>query len=220
MLGDSAYASLARGEVVPGLRATGGGSALETLARLFILQMPVLTAAAAAALPGDDALALGLVIADGPMTKAVVDVRPYGDEDHDWYVVSDLGVGLAGQRGTVSRRPRPRCRWSVDDTGSAHRPAPGRASTGPGHRLGRTGPAPDDAADQVIATDTYPRALALAALTAGLSGVTSSCASATSSSRWPGSGPTSSCPTRRSSSARPAAWPTGMPGSPATTSVG
>jgi methylase of polypeptide subunit release factors len=105
------------------------------------------------------------------MTRAVVDVRPYGDEDHDWYVVSDLGVGLAGQRGTVSRD-------HVLGVGGASttlaqltvRPQVERAldlGTGSGvQALHLT-----THADHVIATDTNPRALRLAGLTAGLSGV-------------------------------------------------
>ena len=41
LLGPTAYAALARSEAVPALRATRGGSPLETLVRLFLLQQPV-----------------------------------------------------------------------------------------------------------------------------------------------------------------------------------
>ncbi|WP_455568191.1 DUF7059 domain-containing protein, partial [Streptomyces griseiscabiei] len=41
LLGASAYAALARSEVVPALRATRGDTALEALVRLFLLQEPV-----------------------------------------------------------------------------------------------------------------------------------------------------------------------------------
>ena len=40
-LGPEAHAALSRNETVPGLRRTAGGSPLETLTRLFLLQHPV-----------------------------------------------------------------------------------------------------------------------------------------------------------------------------------
>ncbi|MEU0138633.1 hypothetical protein ABZ203_02035, partial [Streptomyces albidoflavus] len=51
-LGAPAYAALARAETVPALRATRGGTPLDTLVRLFLLQCPVTPAEAEAALPG------------------------------------------------------------------------------------------------------------------------------------------------------------------------
>ncbi|HTY71340.1 MAG TPA: methyltransferase [Actinomycetes bacterium] len=172
LLGPAAYGALANGEVVPGLRATTGGSPLETLTRLFVLQTPVPDEAAAAALPVDDAAELGLLRSDGERTRAVVDVRPYGDEGHDWYVVSDLGIGVGGHR-------RPITPDHVLGVGGASttlaqltvRPQVERAldlGTGSGvQALHLT-----THADHVVATDTNPRALRLAALTAGLSDVT------------------------------------------------
>src|SRR6478735_12424029 len=59
LLGAPAYAALARSETVPALRATRGGTPLDTLVRLFLLQRPVTPAEAGAALPGgllDDAV--------------------------------------------------------------------------------------------------------------------------------------------------------------------
>jgi methylase of polypeptide subunit release factors len=49
LLGAVAYAALSRAESVPALRATRGGSPLETLVRLFLLQQPVPLARARAA---------------------------------------------------------------------------------------------------------------------------------------------------------------------------
>ncbi|MDR3034888.1 MAG: transferase, partial [Kitasatospora sp.] len=96
LLGPTAYAALARSEAVPALRATRGGSPLETLVRLFLLQRAVPRAAAAAALPVDALLADGWLTADGDELRATVDVRPYADEvaglpSADAWVVSDLG---------------------------------------------------------------------------------------------------------------------------------
>jgi methylase of polypeptide subunit release factors len=171
LLGPAAYAALVRGEIVPGLRATSGASPLETLTRLFVLQQPVPDGDARAALVGDEAMDLGLIASNGSETRALVDVRPYGDDTSDWYVVSDLGAGLAGSRVTVRSD-------HVLGVGGASttlaqltvRPQVERAldlGTGSGvQALHLT-----THADHVVATDTNPRALRMAGLTAGLSDV-------------------------------------------------
>lgn len=104
LLGAPAYAALARSETVPALRATRGDTPLETLVRLFLLQRPVASAAAEAALPLAEALADGWVVRDEGGTRdtvrATVDVRPYGGpEGEDWFIVSDLGCAVGGASG-------------------------------------------------------------------------------------------------------------------------
>jgi methylase of polypeptide subunit release factors len=101
LLGAAAYAALSRAETVPALRATRGGSPLETLVRLFLLQRPVPYERARAALPGIDAYeADGWLERDGDDVRATVDVRPYaGDEGADWWIVSDLGCAVGGAGG-------------------------------------------------------------------------------------------------------------------------
>ncbi|HSJ19951.1 MAG TPA: class I SAM-dependent methyltransferase [Nocardioidaceae bacterium] len=99
LLGATAHAALSRTETTPGLRATGDGSPLATLVRLWLLQAPVDLRAVEAALPGlvgplED---LGIVQRSGGELRALVDVRPYADEDHDWWVLSDLTPGLDGR---------------------------------------------------------------------------------------------------------------------------
>jgi methylase of polypeptide subunit release factors len=97
VLGPVAAAALNRNETTPGRRATSGGSALETLTRLWPLQQPVPLAAASAALPVEPLVAGGLLQWDGETVRAVVDVRPYADDAGDWWVVSDLTPGLDGR---------------------------------------------------------------------------------------------------------------------------
>jgi hypothetical protein len=177
LLGPAAYAALSRGEVVPALGATAGGTARETLTRLFVLQSPVAAAAAHAALGDlDAAVRLGLV--DPPGTgpgapagevTAAVDVRPYAADDVDLYLVSDLGTGIGGVNGPV----RPDHVLGVGGASATLaqitvRPAVERAldlGTGCGvqalHLAQHSG--------HVVATDTNPRALRMAALSAGLS---------------------------------------------------
>lgn len=102
VLGAQAHAALGRNETTPALRRTRGGSPLETLTRMFLLQTPVEQAAAEAALPGllDRMAAEGLVEQSIGEVAARLDVRPYaaGDAagDQEFWVVSDLTPGLDG----------------------------------------------------------------------------------------------------------------------------
>ncbi len=98
LLGPTAHAALSRNETVPGLRATRGGSPLETMVRLWLLQASVGRDEADRALPGlvDPLAAAELLVVSGDEVSAAVDVRPYADEDVDWWVVSDLTPGLDG----------------------------------------------------------------------------------------------------------------------------
>jgi methylase of polypeptide subunit release factors len=177
LLGPAAFAALGRGETVPALRATTGGSPLETLTRMFVLQAPVGRAAAARSLPDlEAAAAAGLVVVDGDTVHALVDVRPYAADEDDFFVVSDLGTGIGGVSGPVRED-------HVLGVGGASttlaqitvRPNVGRAldlGTGCGvqalHLAAQNGA---EVPPVVVATDTNPRALELAALTAQLSGV-------------------------------------------------
>ncbi|RYP87291.1 class I SAM-dependent methyltransferase [Nocardioides guangzhouensis] len=97
-LGPEAHAALSRNETVPGLRRTSGGSPLETLTRLFLLQGPVGLDRAEAALPGlvDPLCAEGLLERSVGEVAARLDCRPYSEDDTDLWVVSDLTPGLDG----------------------------------------------------------------------------------------------------------------------------
>lgn len=176
LLGPVAHAALGRGETVPARRATTGGGPLETLVRLFLLQLPVPRAAAAAALPLDDGTELGVIGAagTGEHVRALVDVRPYaeaGDDDGGWWVVSDLGTGLDG----VSAPLRDDHVVGVGGASTTlaqltvRNPVGSTLDVGTGsgvqalHATRHSG--------RVVATDISERALAMARLTAALSGV-------------------------------------------------
>ena len=171
MLGASAYAALGRGEHVPARRALQDRHGAEAeLARLFVLGDTAERSDVARHLPLDDLLALGLV-GGGATLRALVDVRPYGESDTDWYVVSDHGpdsaghdvgevavdhvLGVGGASLTLARlTPRTQVDRALD------------LGTGCGVQalhLGRH-------AGTVVATDRNRRALRLAAVTAALSG--------------------------------------------------
>ncbi|HEU4812233.1 MAG TPA: methyltransferase [Nocardioides sp.] len=98
VLGPLAHQALGRNETTPGLRRTAGGSPLETLIRLFLLQAPVGAPAAEAALPGllDRMAAEGLIEQTVGEVAARLDVRPYATGEDDLWVVSDLTPGLDG----------------------------------------------------------------------------------------------------------------------------
>lgn len=103
LLGTPAHRALMRNETTPAIRATADGSPLSTLIRLFSLQRPVDAAAAERALPElvDRLCLAGVLERTVSEVRARVDVRPYGDEDNDWWVVCDLTPGLDGADRTV-----------------------------------------------------------------------------------------------------------------------
>ncbi|MCW2747078.1 MAG: transferase [Nocardioidaceae bacterium] len=105
LLGADAHRALMRNETAPAYRATADGSPVSTLTRLFSLQRPVSREAADRALPGlvDALVGADMLAASGEDVRAAVDIRPYGDEDHDWWVVCDLTPGLDGGGRTVTR---------------------------------------------------------------------------------------------------------------------
>ncbi|MEU6854620.1 methyltransferase [Actinacidiphila alni] len=185
LLGAAAWAALSRAETVPALRATRGGSPLETLVRLFLLQRPVPYDRARAALPRiEEYAADGWLERDGDDVRATVDVRPYaGDDGADWWVVSDLGCAVGGAGGIGAGGPEEAGAAGVDradlvlGVGGASTTLAGltvREPVGSALDLG-TGSGVQALhaarhATRVTATDVNPRALRFAALTLALSG--------------------------------------------------
>ncbi len=93
--GADAAAALHRGHRVPALRRLRAGDPLSTLARAFVLGLPVDIRDLGRALPtlgADGAVQLGLVDADG---TPLLDLRPYSFVDAhgvgSWWIASDLG---------------------------------------------------------------------------------------------------------------------------------
>jgi methylase of polypeptide subunit release factors len=99
VLGGAAHAALGRGEPELAYRASRDAGELGTLIRLFLLggtEPEAAVRAALAPLSLDDALALGLVCGHGDGLRAGLDVRPHGDEEGSWWVLSDLDSDLLG----------------------------------------------------------------------------------------------------------------------------
>ncbi|HET6625046.1 MAG TPA: class I SAM-dependent methyltransferase [Nocardioidaceae bacterium] len=171
-LGPTAHAALSRNETTPGVRATRGGSPLETLTRLWPLQAQVSEKNAERALPGlvDPLCAAGILERSADTVRARVDLRPYADSDRDWWVVSDLTPGLDGTGSRVG--PDHVLGVSSASTSLAQltirRPF-GRAldlGTGCGVQSLHL----DAHVDDIVATDVNERALAMTRLNAELNG--------------------------------------------------
>ncbi len=170
-LGTSAHLALGRGELWPALRATRDGSALATVIRLFLLGTtePAAAVGRAFRLTGlAAAVAAGALAMDGPDVRAGLDIRPHADDDSEYLVVSDLDSDT---------RPGPVRRDHVLGIGQAsitlakaviREPADAVLDLGTGcgiqalHAFSHSG--------SIVATDTNPRALALAGATARLNG--------------------------------------------------
>ncbi|WOC11053.1 DUF7782 domain-containing protein [Gordonia sp. MP11Mi] len=173
LLGEQAGAALVGGTWWPALRATRRAPAqkqsLATLVRLFLLGSTESEADVATAFGGlavDDLVDGGVLARDHDGVRALLDIRPHGSDEADYLVVADqdasmrsgavahdhvLGIGGASMSlaQAVIRTPAAR---SLD------------LGTGCGvqalHMNGHCG--------DIVATDTNPRALALAAATARL----------------------------------------------------
>ncbi|RNI18317.1 DUF7059 domain-containing protein [Flexivirga caeni] len=172
-LGPMAAAALHREQRLPAdLMTREDDSPVATLVRLFALGLPVNVRQADRALAGWDTARLaaaGLVRVDGSRVTAAYDLRPYGDDSHQWWVASDLSevmtgeplpvdhvLGIGGASLTLaSWTPRRDVRRALD------------LGTGCGvQSLHLTGHAAS-----IVATDTSQRALDIAAWNAALNGV-------------------------------------------------
>lgn len=174
-LGSLAHGALNRNETTAGLRITDDQSPLSTLIRLFLLQVPVRADDAEEALSRDLLWSLadaGLIHRYGNEVAALVDIRPYGDEEHDWWAIADLTPGLDGTSLTV---PEDHVLGVANSSGmtlsqlTVRGPAERALDVGTGsgvqalHLASHT--------KQVVATDINARALAMARLTARINGV-------------------------------------------------
>jgi SAM-dependent methyltransferase len=172
LLGRSAHDALGRGEYWPALHRTRQLSPLATLIRLFLLGSTEPEEAARTALPRTGvraAIDAGVLQRHRDGLRAQLDIRPHADDDAEFLVISDpdsdtrpgpvhrdhvLGIGAASVSlaRAVIRRP---VRSALD------------LGTGCGIQALHL----NSHAEQVVATDTNPRALALAAATARINGM-------------------------------------------------
>ncbi len=173
LLGREAHAALQRNETTPGLRRTTGGSALETLTRLFLLQAVVTRRDAERALPGllDPMTAEGLVDHTAGEVAARLDVRPYATGERDLWVVSDLTPGLDGSPVRVGADHVLGISPASTSLAQLTLREPVRRSLDLGTGCGVQALHLAEHSDAVVATDVNPRALRLTRLNAELNGI-------------------------------------------------
>ncbi|GAB3748674.1 DUF7059 domain-containing protein [Nocardiopsis nanhaiensis] len=174
-LGNAAAKALAREQLVPALRATGGEEHLGLLLRLWWLQSPVPARAARSILPVEELARAGLVTVeegrDGPVVRALVHLGPWELEDgRPGFVVSDPKVrpgsgGVPGHDHVVGAGGASANLSRLIVEGPFERALD--LGTGCGvqalHLASR--------AREVVATDLNPRAVHLAGISLALSGV-------------------------------------------------
>jgi hypothetical protein len=174
LLGPAASAALGRAQTTPALLTLAGDrSALATLVRLWPLQAEVALADVAATLPGLVApmAAAGIVEVAGTSVRALVDIRPYGDEAHDWWVVCDLLHSLNGRSTPVPADHVPGVGGATTSLAqlTVRRPVGTALDLGTGcgvqafHLTAQAG--------RVVATDVNRRALDMARLATALNGL-------------------------------------------------
>ncbi len=124
LLGPHAHAALGRNETTPGLRRTADGSALATLVRLWTLQAPVARSAVDQALPGvvDQLVEGGVLERSGGEVRALVDVRPYADDESSLVGRVRPDPGPRRARAPDAGRPRARRLVGLDQPGPADDP--------------------------------------------------------------------------------------------------
>ena len=177
LLGADANAAFSRGLQWSALRATAraaaGDQRLAVLVRLFLLGTDEPEDRVAQALPtaGVDALLANGVVERGDRgsLRALLDVRPHGDGVRDFLVISDLDAAM---------RPGPVHRDHFLGIGGASVTlafavvrTPVRRALDLGTGCGIQALHLSSHCDEIVATDTNERALALAAATARLNGM-------------------------------------------------
>jgi Methyltransferase small domain len=177
LLGPEADAALSKGAVWPAIRATGNAPAeqlrLAVLVRLFLLGCDETAERVSAALPtvGVDALIASGVAELTPTgtLSAVLDIRPHSDGARDYLVVSDRDT--SGREGPVRRDHVLGIGGAALSLAKAvvRTPVARALDLGVGSGIQSVHLAAH--ADEIVATDTNPRALALAAATARLNGM-------------------------------------------------
>jgi hypothetical protein len=172
LLGTTAHAALSRDETTPGLRATAGGSPIETLTRLWLLQTSAPVAHVERALPGllDELCEIGILERSAHDVVARLDLRPHANDRGLW-VVSDLTPGLDG----ASQRLGPDHVLGISPAArsllelTVREPVARALDLGTGCGIQALHLATH--VEQVVATDVNPRALWLAAINAELNAV-------------------------------------------------
>ncbi len=167
-LGPQANGALARNETTLAGRRTDGGDELDTMIRLFLLQHAVPESLVTQAIPGLDLVALGIIKVSAGEARAVLDIRPFAEDDRQWWVIADLTPGLDGRREPM--RSDYVLGIAPASLSLIHLTVPIKAERAldVGTGCGIQSLHLADRVNQLVATDVNPRALQLARWTAAL----------------------------------------------------
>ncbi|WP_211658305.1 DUF7059 domain-containing protein [Phytoactinopolyspora halophila] len=187
LLGERASSALNRNATIPGQLALTGDTPLETLTRLWRLQLPVpanaIRAALPAGLPLEKLVEGGLLRVDGGdradsgggggggLVSALVDIRPYADDTGDWWVVADLTPGLDGRSPSIPEDHVLGLNAASTTLAQLTVRRPARRAFDLGTGCGVQALHLARHCDEVVASDVNSRALALTSLTARLNGI-------------------------------------------------
>lgn len=169
LLGGEAQQALSRGEPVPALRATVAGGELGVLVRLLLLgtaEPEAAVAAALAPLQPATAVCCGLLSPEGGRLRAELELRPYGDEHGDWWVLSDPEPARLGEPHGPDHVPGVGQASISLARATTRRPVHSLLDLGTGCGVQALHAARH--AGRITATDIAPRALALAKSTFAL----------------------------------------------------
>lgn len=176
LLGADANAALGRGVWWPVLRVTHAAPAdrqrLAVLVRLLLLGTEEARDLVGAALPStslETMAANGVLEFTGDKVRAALDIRPHSDGARDFYVVSDQDAAV--RRGPLRHDHVLGIGGASVSLARAVTRNPVRRALDLGTGCGIQALHLDAHCDEIVATDTNERALALAAMTARLNGM-------------------------------------------------
>jgi methylase of polypeptide subunit release factors len=172
-LGSQANAALGRNETTLAYRETAAGEPIDAMIRLFLLQRAAPETTARKAFPQtyQELLALGIVKEQSGEVTAAVDIRPYAEDERQWWVVADLTPGLDGRREPM--RPDYVLGIAPASLSLVKLTVPIKAEKAldVGTGCGIQALHLTDRVNHIVATEVNPRALQLTRWTAALNGI-------------------------------------------------
>ncbi|MEU4193079.1 class I SAM-dependent methyltransferase [Kribbella sp. NPDC026611] len=139
--------------------------------RLFVLQRPVPQALVGQAFPGVDLVALGITDTGAGETRAVLDIRPFAEDDREWWVVADPTPGLDGRREPMRQDYVLGIAPASLSLVQLTVPVKAERALDIGTGCGTQSLHLSDRVNQLVATDVNPRAIHLTRWTAALNRV-------------------------------------------------
>lgn len=179
LIGTAAMNALARNETSAGRHALSGHQGADAVpVRLFCLRDTVQRQEVADAFGNENADVLvghGILRASGPQpgdtVRCALDLHPYGDESHDWWVLADPVPGMDGAPPMLSDDHVLGVNEAATTLAGLTLRSPMRSALDVGTGSGIQTLHLSQHADRVVGTDFLPRALEMARWSASLNGL-------------------------------------------------